>query len=461
MVDWMADYLEHPEKYPVKSRVRPGDIARQLPEKAPEEGEETTALFSDFKEIILPGITHWQNPNFYAYFPANSSPPSILAEMLTATLGAQCMMWETSPAAAELEEKMMQWLRQMLGLPEHFEGVIQDTASTATLCAFLSAREQASRFRVNESGFNGSEKFRIYGSTETHSSIEKAVRIAGMGRQNLVKVEVDEQFRMNPQKLKQGILDDLEQGHQPLCIVATLGTTGTTSIDPLAEIVAISKEFKVWLHVDAAMAGSALVLPEYRWMIQGMEQVDSFVFNPHKWMFTNFDCSAYFVKDPDLLIKTFEILPEYLKTWSRGQVNDYRDWGIPLGRRFRALKLWFVIRHYGVDGIRQKFREHLRITRQLESWIRADRSFEITAPVPLNTICFRYHPEGMDGIEELNQFNESLLYALNASGKLFLSHTKINGMYVLRIVIGQTYVTAQHVQDSWALIQETAREMDQ
>jgi len=459
MVDWMAEYLEHPEAYPVKSQVKPGEILGQLPHRAPDKGETMKIIMEDFKKVILPGITHWQNPNFYAYFPANSSPPSILAEMLTATLGAQCMMWETSPAAAELEEEMMTWLKQMMGLPRHFEGVIQDTASTATLCAFLSAREKASQFGVNEYGFSGHEHYRVYSSTETHSSIEKAVKIAGLGRENLVKINVDEQYRMDPHLLRDTIKNDLDKGYTPLCIVATLGTTGTTSIDSLAEISAVSKEFKLWLHVDAAMAGSALVLPEYRWMIEGIENAESFVFNPHKWMFTNFDCSAYFVKDPEMLIKTFEILPEYLKTWSRGKVNDYRDWGIPLGRRFRALKLWFVIRYYGVSGIQETFREHLRMTRQLKSLVESARDFEILAPVPLNTICFRYHPEGVEDADTLNSLNEKLMQVLNASGRLYLSHTKLHGLYTIRFVVGQTHVTEQHVMDAWTFIQETARKL--
>jgi len=453
-VDWMAEYFESVDSYPVKAQVNPGEILEKLPLNPPGEAETMDEIFRDFKKIILPGMTHWQSPNFFAYFPANSSYPSVLAEMLTATLGAQCMIWETSPAAAELEERVMNWLKQMLGLPKEFEGVIQDTASTATLTALLTAREKASKFQINENGFTGKEKFRIYCSSETHSSVEKAVKIAGFGRNSLVKIEVDEEFRMRPELLKEAISKDKEQGFQPLCIVATIGTTGTTAIDPLEQIAAISTEFRLWLHVDAALAGSALILPEFRWMINGIEKVDSFVFNPHKWLFTNFDCSAYFVRDAESLIKTLEILPEYLKTQSRGQVNDYRDWGVPLGRRFRALKLWFVIRNFGLTGLQKKLRYHLQLTQRLQETISESDDFEIMAPVPLNTICFRYHPSGTNDPAQLDKMNEKLMHQLNESGKVYFTHTRLNGNYVIRFVIGQTNVTQKHIKNAWDLIQE-------
>jgi len=321
LADWMADYYENIESFPVKSQVLPGEIMARLPMLPPVKSENMESIFSDFREIILPGITHWQSPDFYAYFPANGSFPSILGEMLTAALGAQCMIWETSPAAAELEERVMDWLKQMTGLPVSWSGVIQDTASTSTLAAILSARERYFDFRINEAGFASHEGLRVYCSTETHSSIEKAIKIAGIGRQHLVKVRVDEQFRMDADALRKAIINDIELGLKPCCVVATLGTTGTTSVDPLAEIAAICHEYNIWLHIDGAYGGTALLLPEYRWMIKGIEQADSFVFNPHKWMFTNFDCSAYFVKDKESLIRTFEILPEYLKTATRGKVN--------------------------------------------------------------------------------------------------------------------------------------------
>ncbi|MBL4650573.1 MAG: aminotransferase class V-fold PLP-dependent enzyme, partial [Aureispira sp.] len=300
MVDWMADYFENIEEYPVKAQVQPKEIYNQLPEQAPLKGEEMSVIFKDFQDIILPGITHWQHPKFFAYFPANTSFPSILGEMLTATLGAQCMIWDTSPAAAELEERVMNWLRDLMGIPSSFEGVIQDTASTATLTAILSARERVTNFESNQNGI-AQNNFRVYCSTETHSSVEKAVKIAGLGKNNLVKIPVDEQLRMQPAALEKAIQEDFKNGYRPMCIVAAIGTTGTTAIDPLKEIANISQKFDIWLHVDAAYAGSALILPEFQWMIEGIEQIDSFVFNPHKWLLTNFDCSVYFIKDKESL----------------------------------------------------------------------------------------------------------------------------------------------------------------
>jgi aromatic-L-amino-acid/L-tryptophan decarboxylase len=457
-VDWMADYHENIEKYPVKSQVKPGEIAAKLPSSPPAGSEGMEQIFNDFREIILPGITHWQNPNFFAYFPANGSLPSILGEMLTASLGAQCMMWETSPAAAELEERAMDWLKEMTGIPASWSGVIQDTASTSTLAAILCARERAFNFRINETGFSGLDGLRVYCSTETHSSIEKAVKIAGIGRQHLVKVKVDDAFCMDVSALRKSIISDIENGLKPCCVIATLGTTGCTSIDPLAEIADVCHEFGVWLHIDAAYGGTALLLPEYRWMIKGLELADSLVFNPHKWMFTNFDCSAYFIKDKENLIRTFEILPEYLKTRSRGQVNDYRDWGIPLGRRFRALKLWFVIRSYGVEGLKEKITSHIEMAKWFEKQIVTTHCFELMAPRTLSVVCFRYHPEGISNEEILYDLNQRLLQALNKSGKLYLTHTKLKGKLVIRMSVAQTDTQQHHVEAAWKLIQKLAKE---
>jgi len=452
VVDWIADYLENIEKYPVKSQVQPKEIYNQLPDSAPDQGESMDKIMRDFQNIILPGITHWQSPNFFAYFPANSSYPSVLAEMLTAALGAQCMIWETSPAAAELEEKVMNWLKQMLNLPGSWEGVIQDTASSSTLCALLSAREKHSNYSINKLGFTGNEKFRIYGSSETHSSIDKGVKIAGFGLDNLVKIQVDENQAMKVDDLETAIQSDIKNGHTPLCVVATIGTTGTTAIDPIKKIARICREHNIWLHVDAALNGSALILPEYRWMAEGLELADSFVFNPHKWLFTNFDCSAYFVKDKEGLIRTFTILPEYLKTKTTGKVNDYRDWGIALGRRFRALKLWFVIRDFGVQGLRERLRYHIQLAENLEKRIQENTDFEIMTRRTVNMLCFRYHPENIADEEKLNQLNEKLLHSLNRTGKIFLTHTKINNRYTLRLVIGQTNVSQSHIDRAWSLI---------
>lgn len=455
-VDWMADYLDDIEKYPVKSKVLPGDVFKQLPDLPPNESESIETIFSDFQRIILPGITHWQSPNFFAYFPANSSFPSLLAEMLTATLGTQCMIWETSPAAAELEEKVLNWLKSMIGIPENFQGVIQDTASTATLTAILTAREKFSQFNINEKGFTKND-YRIYCSTETHSSIEKAVKIAGFGKENLVKVSVDDQYRMNTALLKEAVTSDLANGLKPLCVVVTLGTTGSTAIDPLKDIAKICSTFQLWLHVDAAFAGTALILDEYKWMIEGIEQADSFVFNPHKWMFTNFDCSVYYVKDKDALINTFSIQPEYLKTKTAGKVNDYRDWGIQLGRRFRALKLWFVIRNFGVNGLKEKIQNHIELAKELENSIIQSKDFEMVTPRTLNLVCFRYKPQNVIDEEQLNYLNESLMQKANKSGKFFITHTRLNGKYTLRLVIGQTRVSKSNVMNAWKLINTTAK----
>jgi aromatic-L-amino-acid decarboxylase len=459
LVDWMADYLEHIRDYPVKAQVGPKQIIGQLPATAPTSGEPFDAIFSDFQKIIMPGMTHWQHPSFFAYFPANSSGPSILAEMLTSTLAAQCMIWQTSPAAAELEERVMQWLRDMIGLPRDFEGVIQDTASTATLCSILTAREKFSNFEINERGLNSSHRFVVYCSSETHSSIEKAVKIAGLGKERLHKVAVDDSFAMDPRMLERAIEGDLAHGFIPLCVVATIGTTGSTAIDPLKAIGEICRRYKIWLHVDAAFAGSALILPEMRWMIEGIEAVDTFVFNPHKWMLTNFDCTAYFVRDRDALIRTFEILPEYLKTSESERVNNYRDWGIQLGRRFRALKLWFVIRSYGVEGLQQIIRNHIAMAAELEKSMAAASDFELLAPRALNLVCFRYHPKGIDDPDHLNHLNEQLEHRLNATGKMYMTHTKLKGAYTLRLVIGQTNVSQSDIDSAWTLIRSTARSL--
>jgi aromatic-L-amino-acid decarboxylase len=456
VVDWMADYLENVEEYPVMSRVSPGQVADRLPVSPPPKGEPFDRIMADFQELIVPGMTHWQHPSFFAYFPANSSPPSVLAEMLTATLGAQCMVWQTSPAAAELEERVMEWLGDMLGLPRSFVGVIQDSASTSTLCSLLTARERASDYSTNKAGMAGGDSLTAYCSTETHSSIEKGVRIAGIGSDNLRKIAVDEEYAMVPEDLESAIERDIGDGLVPTCVVATIGTTGSTAIDPLKRIGEICARHGVWLHVDAALAGTALLLPECRWMIEGIEHADSFVFNPHKWMFTNFDCSAYFVRDPDPLVRTFQITPEYLKTGQDRHVKNYRDWGIQLGRRFRALKLWFVIRSYGVEGLQGMVQEHIRLAKELSERIDACHDFELLAPVPLNTVCFRYRPQDAQE-EELNALNAALLERLNRTGRVYMTHTKLGGKYTLRLVVGQTYVAKRHVEKAWDLITETAR----
>lgn len=451
-VDWMADYLENIEEYPVKSQVTPRDIYNQLSSSPPEDAERMEEIFQDFQKIIIPGITHWQSPKFFAYFPANSSYPSLLAEMLTATLGAQCMKWETSPAATELEEMVMNWLKKMTGLPDDFHGVIQDTASTATLVALLTAREKKTDFRINKNGFSGEDKLRIYASSETHSSIEKAAKIAGYGSLNLVKVKVDDKYALIPEALEESIKQDIDAGMKPTAVVATIGTTGSTAIDPLEPITAICKKYDLWLHVDAAFAGSALILPEYRWMIDGIEGADSYVFNPHKWLFTNFDCSAYFVKDRQALLNTLQIIPEYLKTATLGKVNDYCDWGIQLGRRFRALKVWFVIRSFGLKGLQEKIRYHVYLANKFASRIMHSDNFELLAPVSLNLVCFRYHPLHISDQEKLNELNRNLLEKVNKTGRIFISHTKLDGNYTLRLVAGNTMLEERHIEEAWEVI---------
>ncbi len=459
LIDWIVEYYNNIENFPVKSKVKPREIFNKIPDTPPQNSEPFEKIFSDFQQIIIPGITHWQSPKFFAYFPANTSFPSILAELLTSAIAAQCMKWETSPAATELEEKVLYWLRDMIGLPDYFLGVIQDTASTSTLVSILSARESFTNYRINESGFENN-KFRVYCSTETHSSIEKAVKISGIGKSNLVKIPVDDKYSMIPTLLKESMEEDLAKGYIPLCIIATLGTTGSTAIDPLEEIGKIAKEFNLWLHIDAAFLGSALILPEYKWILKGIEYADSFVFNPHKWLFTNFDCSAYFVKDVSALVRTFEIIPEYLKTKSDKITNNYCDWGIQLGRRFRALKLWFVIRSYGVNGLKEKLRYHISLAKKFVSLLSQSEGFEILAPVIANLICFRYKPKNISDEEKLNSINELLLHKINNTGKIYLSHTKLKGKFTLRMVIGQTYVSEKHIEEAYNIILENSKQIN-
>jgi len=457
LVDWLADYFENIESYPVISNIQPGEIYDKLPDAAPEASESMEKIMDDFNRIIMPGITHWQHPSFHAYFPANNSFPSILAELLTSGIGAQCMMWQTSPAAAELEEKVVNWLRDMLGLPENFNGVIQDTASTATLVALLTAREHASNFTINDKGFV-ENKFRIYCSSEAHSSIEKAVKIAGLGKNNLIKIPVDKNFAVIPSQLAIAVKKDIEKGYTPLCFIAAFGSTGSTAMDNLRATGEICKKYNLWFHVDAAYVGSAMILEEYRHYLDGVEFVDSFVFNPHKWLMTNFDCSVYFVRDVEALVRTFEIMPEYLKTKQDEHVNNYRDWGIQLGRRFRALKLWFVIRTYGVEGLRQKIRNDIELADYASAMLNKTGFFEILAPVNFNVICFRFNDKSF-ALEKLNNINSKLLDMINSNGEVFLTHTKLDSKFAIRLVIGQTNVERRHVDKVLNVIFESTEKI--
>ncbi len=431
VLDWIDNYFKRLRELPVKSRVKPKEVYDQIPKEAPLQGEALESILNDLDAVILPGITHWQHPSFHAYFPANSSYESLMGEMITAAIGAQCMVWETSPAAAELEERMTEWMAAAAGLPDTFKGVIQDSASSATLVAIITAREKATQFRSNLEGVPLG--LRVYCSSEAHSSIEKGVGVAGIGRNNLVKIETDNEQRMIPEKLEQAICADMAAGLTPICVVAAIGTTGTVAIDPLQAIADICMKYKLWLHVDAAYAGTALLLPEYRAICHGIEHADSLVFNPHKWMFVNFDCSLYYVKDPASLVRTFDILPEYLKTATHGLVNDYRDWGVPLGRRFRALKLWFVLRGFGLDALRQKLRNQIALNEYFASQIAQSGRFVLLKPPFLGFTLFRINSDD-------DTVSENFLKKINASGKIYLSHTKVNGRFAIRFHSAQTYI---------------------
>jgi aromatic-L-amino-acid/L-tryptophan decarboxylase len=454
VIDWIADYYTRIESYPVLSQAKPGQVRASLPVNPPSNGESFEAILADVEKLILPGVTHWQSPNFFAFFPANASGPAILGDLLSSGLGVQGMLWATSPACTELETHVLDWLVPMLGLPEKFlssstgGGVIQDTASNASLCALLAARERTTNFASNKLGCNG--KLVAYTSSQAHSSIEKGVQIAGLGLDNLRLIEVDENFSMRADLLARQIELDRRAGLVPCFVCATIGTTSSNAIDPLPEIGRICRENNLWFHVDAAMSGTAALCPEFRHTHAGVELADSYTFNPHKWMFTNFDCNCFYVADRKALIQTLSILPEYLrnKATESGAVIDYRDWQIPLGRRFRALKLWFVIRHYGIEGLQHHIRRHVELAQQFAGWIKDDPNFELAAPAPLNLVCFR-HKCG----DELNQ---ALMDRLNRSGDLYLTHTRLNGRLTLRFCVGQTNTMARHVERAGQRIRKEA-----
>ncbi len=454
MVDWIADYYERIESFPVLSKAKPGQIRDSLPPTPPMNGEPFESILKDVENLILPGVTHWQSPNFFAYFPSNASGPSILGELLSAGLGVQGMLWATSPSCTELETHVLDWLVGMLGLPEKFlsrgagGGVIQDTASSSSLCALLAARERATGFASNERGCDG--RLVAYTSAQAHSSIEKDVKIAGLGRKNLRLIEVDEKFAMRADSLAAQIKKDREVGLIPCFVCATVGTTSSNAIDPVEEIGRICRKERIWLHVDAAMSGTAALCPEFRHIYAGVALADSYSFNPHKWMFTNFDCNCFYVTDRAALIGALSIMPEFLRNQATesGSVIDYRDWHIPLGRRFRSLKLWFVIRHYGVEGLRHHIRRHVELAQQFASWVRADDRFELAAPAPLNLVCFRHR--GGDGV------NQALLDRVNQSGDIYVTHTRLNDRFTLRLCVGQTHTELRHVEHAWKRIREEA-----
>jgi aromatic-L-amino-acid decarboxylase len=472
LVNWMADYLAHVGDLPVQPNRPPGSVRAEIPATPPEGPEPFERIMSDFERIIAPGLTHWGHPGFFGYFPANSSPPSVLAEMLTATIGAQCMSWNTSPAATELEQVMMEWLRGMVGLPDGFSGVIQDTASTATLVALITARDAMTqrreedaktRGRKDATADGGLDRLTAYTSEEANSSVTKGMRLAGFRREHIRLLETDADYAMRPDALEAAIGRDRAAGLVPAAVVATVGTTSSTAVDPVRPIAEISRREGAWLHVDAAFAGSAAILPEMRWILDGAEWADSVVFNPHKWLLVNFDCSAYFVRDRAALLRSFGASAEILKTAHDDRVVNYRDWGIQLGRRFRALKLWFVIRSYGVAGLQAMLREHIRLGRLFGSWVEAEPGFELMAPAPLATVCFRQvSASSEEEVGELDRRNERLLARLNATGRIFLTATRLRGgkgPYVLRLALGHLTTTEADVRGAWELIQEGAREL--
>jgi aromatic-L-amino-acid decarboxylase len=453
IADWIADYLADPGRYPVLSPVRPGDIREALPTAAPEEGESFDAIFSDFERVLLPGITHWNHPGFFAYFAISGSAPGVLAEFLSAALNVQAMLWRTSPAATELEEVTLGWLRRLIGLPDGFEGVIYDTASVSTLHALAAAREQA----VPDVGARGlAGRFdlpsvRVYCSEHAHSSVDKAVILLGLGHESLRRIEADDEFRMRPDALAAAIDADTRSGIQPVAVVATVGTTSTTSVDPVGAIAAICERERLWLHVDAAYAGAAAMVPEHRWILRDAATADSVVINPHKWLFTPFDLSVLYCRRMDLIREAFSLTPEYLKTAEAAPVRNLMDTGIQLGRRFRSLKLWMVLRHFGAQGVRDRIAEHIRLARMFASWVDASTDFERTAPAPFSVVCFR--------ARATDELNERLLERLNGSGEVFLSHTRLNGQFTLRLAIGNLHTTETHVARAWTLIQRFAAEL--
>jgi len=439
-VDWIADYLAHPERYPVLSQVEPGSIRRQLPPNPPEKPEPLADMLHDLEQIIVPGITHWNHPAFFAYFAVTGSGPGILGELLSAAFNVNGMLWRTSPAFTELEEHVLDWLRQMLGLPADFKGIVYDTASTSTFHAFAAARELAGE---------DATRLRAYTSNQAHSSVEKAAMAIGLGRRGIVKIDVDEKFQMDPVALEAAIKNDRDDGWRPFCVSATIGTTSTTSIDPIPRIADICEKYKLWLHVDAAYAGAAAILPEMRWILDGCARADSFVMNPHKWLFTPIDFSAFYCRRPQVLKQAFSLTPEYLQTSDPITVTNYMDYGMQLGRRFRSLKFWMVVRYFGVEGLRERIREHIRLGKLFASWVEADSRFEVAAPVPFSTVCFR--------LKSNDAANQALMDRVNASGKIFISHTRLNNRIVLRFTVGNLRSTEEHVRMAWDVIRHETR----
>jgi len=453
--DWMADYLSGVGALPVLAQVQPGDVRRRLPTAPPEHGEDPELALAEFRSVVLPGITHWNHPAFFAYFSISGSGPGILGEMLAAALNVNAMVWRSSPAATELEEVATDWLRQLVGLPQGFEGTINDTASSSVLYALAAAREVAYP-ESHGQGLFGLPRGRIYASEHAHSSIEKAALTLGFGQDSYRAIPSDEAFRMRPDALRAALEEDAAAGIRPVAVVATTGTTSTTSVDPVDAIAPLSRDFGAWLHVDAAYGGPAAIVPELRPLLAGWEQADSVVVNPHKWLFTPVDCSVLYCRRPSDLVRAFSIVPEYLRSSETGQARDLMDYGVALGRRFRSLKLWFVLRYFGRDGIVANLREHVRLARSFAGWVEATDGWELAAPVPFALVCFRFAPAGV-AAEEADLLNQRILDRVNGSGEAFLTHTRLRGRMVLRLAIGNVKTTETHVARAWELLREAAR----
>ena len=461
LIDWIADHFEHIDHTPVLPAVKPGDISKRLPEDAPGVGESMDAILADIDRVIMPGVTQWNHPDFFAYFSITGSGPGILGDLLSTALNVNGMLWKTCPSATELEQVVLAWLRRMLGLPDSFWGIVYDTASVSTMHALAAAREQL-EMQIRDRGMAGRAELpvlRVYTSDQAHSSVEKAAITLGFGHENVVKIPSDEAFRMRPEALAEAIRADRTQGYQPVCVVATVGTTSTTSIDPVPAIAGICEAEELWLHVDGAYGGSAAVVPEMQQVLAGCERADSLVVNPHKWLFVPIDFSAFYTRKPEVLKRAFSLIPEYLRTPEDTEVENYMDYGIQLGRRFRALKLWFVLRYFGREGLADRIRHHMNLARTVARKIEAHPTFQLMAPVPFSTLCFRAKPDGMEDGEELNAFNERLLTAVNERRDVFFSHTRLRGQYVIRMAIGNLRTTAHHVDHAWDLVAKTYQEL--
>jgi aromatic-L-amino-acid decarboxylase len=461
LIDWVADYLDQVEDLPVLSRIEPGDLKAQLPVAPPETGEPMEQIIADVDRLIVPALTHWSHPSFFAYFATSTSAPGIFGELLSAAFDNKAMLWRTSPASTELEEVTLDWLRQMMGLDAGMTGIIYDTASVSSMHAIAAAREGV-ELRIREEGMSGRKDLpllRVYVSEQSHSSIEKGVITLGLGQRGLRKIPTDSEFRMDSKALGAAIAEDKQNGIVPFCVVATVGTTSTSSIDPVEEIIPICERYMMWLHVDAAYAGSAAVVPELRYILKGCERADSLAVNPHKWLFTPFDLSVLYCRHLNLLRRAFSLVPEYLRTPEQEQVRSGSDYGVQLGRRFRALKLWMIIRYFGHEGLAARIREHCRLAKLFASWVEADPNWELLAPVPLGLVCFRACP-AIDRIDDdvrnarLDVLNEAIMHGVNATGKALLSHTKLNGKLTLRLSIGNIRTTEKHVRQDWDLMND-------